>query len=103
MRGARLSACSLTHASISPRTQATRPGEIDNRFGNFPANALLYNAWPHTRPIPVIIERPGLQKGGSNVLFLDGHVEFIAYPGKWPMTEKFIKALESLDELKVKE
>lgn len=50
--------------------------------------------------IPTFIERPGLQRGGSNVLFLDGKVEFIPYPGKWPMTEKFIKALESLDELK---
>ena len=50
----------------------------------------------------MMIERPGLQRGGSNVLFMDGRVEFIPYPGKWPMTEKFIKALESLDELKVK-
>ncbi len=24
--------------------------------------------------------------GGSNVLFMDGHVEFIKYPGKFPMT-----------------
>ncbi|MCX5772181.1 MAG: DUF1559 domain-containing protein [Candidatus Hydrogenedentes bacterium] len=24
--------------------------------------------------------------GGSNVLFLDGHVEFIKYPGEWPVT-----------------
>ena len=52
---------------------------------------------------PLFIERPGLQRGGSNVLFWDGHVEFMEYPGPWPMTEKFIKALESLDELKVKE
>jgi len=54
-------------------------------------------------PIPVFIERPGHLRGGSNVLFLDGHVEFMKYPGPWPMTEKFIKALESLDALKVKE
>lgn len=50
--------------------------------------------------IPVMIERPGLQVGGSNVLFLDGHVEFLEYPGPFPMTEGFIRALESLDELK---
>jgi len=25
--------------------------------------------------------------GGSNVLFMDGHVEFIKYPGKFPLTE----------------
>jgi prepilin-type N-terminal cleavage/methylation domain-containing protein/prepilin-type processing-associated H-X9-DG protein len=24
--------------------------------------------------------------GGANVLFLDGHVEFIKYPGEWPVT-----------------
>ena len=24
--------------------------------------------------------------GGSNVLFMDGHVEFVKYPGKFPMT-----------------
>ena len=24
--------------------------------------------------------------GGANVLFMDGHVEFIKYPGKWPVT-----------------
>jgi len=51
---------------------------------------------------PVMIERPGLQRGGSHVLYTNGYVEFIPYPGKWPMTEKFIKALESLDALKVK-
>ena len=24
--------------------------------------------------------------GGGNVLYMDGHVEFIKYPGKFPMT-----------------
>ena len=52
---------------------------------------------------PIFIERPGLQRGGSNVLWGNGRVEFMKYPGEWPMTERFIKALESLDELKVKE
>jgi len=50
--------------------------------------------------IPVMIERSGLQEGGSNVLYMDGYVEFIKYPGKFPMTDKFIQALESLDVLK---
>jgi len=53
-------------------------------------------------PTPVLIERPGLQRGGSNVVWSNGKVEFIPYPGKFPMTEKFVKALESLDKLKVK-
>jgi hypothetical protein len=33
------------------------------------------------------------------VLFLDGHTEFVPYPGKFPMTKRFIEALESLDAL----
>ena len=48
--------------------------------------------------IPVLIERPGThQPDGGNVLFLDGHVEYIKYPGKFPMTKAFIEGLRSLD------
>ena len=50
--------------------------------------------------IPVMIERTGLHKNGANVLFYDGHIEFMEYPGPFPMTQKFITALEALDELK---
>ncbi len=50
--------------------------------------------------IPIMIERPGFHEGGANVLFLDGHVEFISYPGKFPMTESFIQALESLKDVR---
>ena len=50
--------------------------------------------------IPVLIDRPGSHPGGANVLYMDGHVEFVPYPGKFPMTEKFIKALESVDALR---
>jgi len=49
--------------------------------------------------LPIMIERPGMHESGANVLFLDGHVEFVAYPGKFPMTERFIQALKSLDDL----
>ena len=73
--------------------------------------------WQYTRhgsrEIPVLIERPraypgqfGLYLGfrlalskptvGGAVLYLDGHVEFITYPGKWPMTETTIDILEGL-------
>jgi len=24
--------------------------------------------------------------GGSNLLFMDGHVEYVRYPGRWPMS-----------------
>lgn len=71
-------------------------------INNPAASALAQSA------LPVMIERPGLhriegsrgQQTGSNVLFMDGHVEFWKYPGKYPLTERFIKALESLDDLK---
>ncbi len=50
--------------------------------------------------IPVLIERPENHiPTGGNVLFMDGHIEFIEYPGKWPMTETTIRILESLDDL----
>ena len=26
---------------------------------------------------------------GSNVLYMDGHVEFIRYPGEWPLTRAY--------------
>ena len=50
--------------------------------------------------IPVLIEftdKHGSQ--GGNVLFLDGHVEYITYPGKFPMTPAVISGLQSLDAL----
>jgi prepilin-type processing-associated H-X9-DG protein len=50
--------------------------------------------------IPLIIERPGFHEGGANVLFLDGHVEFMPYPGTFPMTKPFIQALQSLEDVR---
>lgn len=47
--------------------------------------------------IPVVIEWPGDFHKGSKVVFLDGHTEVIPYPGKFPMTEKFITALRATD------
>ena len=51
---------------------------------------------------PVVVERPGLHRNGAHILDEYGQVEFLEYPGEFPMTEKFIKALESLDALKEK-
>ncbi|MBW7866066.1 MAG: DUF4190 domain-containing protein [Candidatus Hydrogenedentes bacterium] len=50
--------------------------------------------------IPLMIERPDnhMPKGG-NVLYMDGHVEFLRYPGQWPMTEKTIGLLLELDAM----
>jgi len=50
--------------------------------------------------IPVVIEWPGNhRKLGGHVVFLDGHTEYMAYPGEFPMTEPFIEALRFLDAL----
>ena len=46
--------------------------------------------------LPVPLSRPTM---GGMVLYQDGHTEFIPYPGKWPMTERSISALMSLEEL----
>ena len=34
--------------------------------------------------------------GGSNVLFLDGHVEFVEFPGEFPVTFEVAEALGTL-------
>lgn len=47
--------------------------------------------------IPVIMEWPGHHRGGAHVVYLDGHQEFVAYPGKFPMTQQFIEALQLID------
>lgn len=50
--------------------------------------------------IPVLIERIRNNQGkGGHVLFLDGHVEYIDYPGRWPMTKRSVELLDELDRL----
>ena len=49
--------------------------------------------------IPVFIERPENHGAGGNVLFLDGHIEFIPYPRRWPMTKTAVDTLLALDAL----
>jgi len=52
-----------------------------------------------TSQLPLLIERPENHvPQGGNVVYLDGHVEFLHYPGKWPMTEQTIGVLRSLAE-----
>ena len=36
---------------------------------------------------------------GGNVLYMDGHVEFIKFGARWPMTEEAFAVLEGLDAL----
>ncbi len=47
--------------------------------------------------IPVIWEWPSNHVNGGHVLYMDRHVEFVTYPGEFPMTERFIEALRKLE------
>lgn len=50
--------------------------------------------------VPVLIERLGNhKKPGGHVLYLDRHVEFVPYPGPFPMTKETVALLESLDAM----
>lgn len=56
---------------------------------------------PNPAQIPLLIERLGHHwRSGAHVLYLDGHVAFQPYPGPWPMTEKTMGILSSLELLK---
>ena len=50
--------------------------------------------------IPVFVERPGHYKGysGGWVMYLDGHREYLDYPGCFPMSADFIEVLRVIDE-----
>jgi prepilin-type processing-associated H-X9-DG protein len=62
-------------------------------------NATPEAAAKWTSQIPLLIERPENHvPQGGNVVYLDGHVEFLHHPGKWPMTDKTIGVLVSLAE-----
>lgn len=47
---------------------------------------------------PIMMEWPDNHEGqsGGNVLFLDGHVEWMAYPGEFPMTEVTVNAFRAI-------
>ncbi len=50
--------------------------------------------------IPVLIERPGNHiPRGSNILYADGHVEFIKYGEAWPVTDRAMDVFLELDAL----
>lgn len=36
--------------------------------------------------------------GGGNVLFMDGHVEFLKYPGEWPVCRAYVAMMDFLSE-----
>ncbi|MCH7959918.1 MAG: hypothetical protein IID08_07300 [Candidatus Hydrogenedentes bacterium] len=48
---------------------------------------------------PLAVELPTNHGSGGNVLYADGHVEYLDYPGKYPMSKAFIEALTAVDTL----
>ncbi|MEA3364524.1 MAG: DUF1559 domain-containing protein [Candidatus Hydrogenedentes bacterium] len=44
------------------------------------------NGWSYFNHIP----------GGSNVLYMDGHVEFIRYPGEWPICRAYVEMMNMM-------
>ena len=47
--------------------------------------------------IPITWEMPGpLRPDGGYVTYMDGHVEWVSYPGKFPMTPEFIARLNAI-------
>ena len=51
--------------------------------------------------IPLMIERvPNYHTPrGGHVLYMDGHVDYLSYPGKWPMTETTMITLQALADI----
>ena len=44
------------------------------------------NGWSNFNHIP----------GGSNVLYMDGHVEFMRFPGEWPICKAYVAMMDML-------
>ncbi len=57
----------------------------------------LTRSVPEPATVPVIWEWPTNHEGGGHVLYLDRHIEFVPYPGRFPMTEKFMEALRKIE------
>jgi prepilin-type processing-associated H-X9-DG protein len=58
-------------------------------------------SWPRDSRIPVLMDvistdtsKHNHRPPGANVVFLDGHVEFIRYPGKFPVTPTVAKLMD---------
>lgn len=59
--------------------------------------------------IPIMWDKVGIKPnaiffnhlpGGSNILFMDGHVEFQRYPGPWPISRRATEILSTLSSMR---
>jgi prepilin-type N-terminal cleavage/methylation domain-containing protein/prepilin-type processing-associated H-X9-DG protein len=60
--------------------------DINNPGASDAASSRVYTMWDQTS---VFVEGYNHVPGGSNILFLDGHVEFEKYPGRGPASRAF--------------
>jgi prepilin-type N-terminal cleavage/methylation domain-containing protein/prepilin-type processing-associated H-X9-DG protein len=67
----------------NPAASAMAQSEIAISFDNTSADATVFNHVP----------------GGSNVLYMDGHVEFVKFPGEHPVTRAFAVLVDVAAEL----
>jgi prepilin-type N-terminal cleavage/methylation domain-containing protein/prepilin-type processing-associated H-X9-DG protein len=51
-----------------------------------PSDTLVNPGWSYFNHVP----------GGSNVLFMDGHVEFLRYPSEWPICRAYVEMMNQL-------
>ena len=96
-----------------PDGQGNWGGDRIYRLTNDSALLLQDSTYDHNNPVehsfrksevPIMIERPEHHQNaegrwGGHVLFMDGHVEFLAYPSEWPMTQEAISLLRAMDEM----
>jgi prepilin-type processing-associated H-X9-DG protein len=76
-------------------------GEKEVVLPRLPGNSLSFDGGTFTSDVPVFIERVpnGHQPKGGHVAYADGHVEFIKWGEKWPMTQEAMDVLLALDAL----
>jgi prepilin-type processing-associated H-X9-DG protein len=67
--------------------------DINNPAGSAMAQSTL---WIMSDAISTEVDNYNHVPGGSNVLYMDGHVEFIKYPGKQPISRLFANAVGGL-------
>ena len=67
--------------------------DINNPAGSATAQSELFVMWDDASISPSLYNHI---PGGANVLFMDGHVEFVRYPGKSPISRAGVVVLSVL-------
>lgn len=70
----------INNPAASARAQSDVPAMWDDVLGGFTSSLQRFNHIP----------------GGSNVLYLDGHVKFQRYPGRWPTARWLAQSTDDL-------